>query len=219
MIRTTLLVGLSLVLLAGCETLPKDIKAKESATPSLADALQAVENNVRQASLVTLSDFYWNAPPVVRDEANTDLHKDVQEAQCLQKVANPLLPVISGAYSVALQGAITKAATGSAGGTAAPPGMSVKYQYQVSTKQQQQVTVPITFVSALELGNFYFAYQARELSDLGAGKTKALCHLATERHNISSAVLRQVKAYNPNMCPKTSGRENPIAPTAANVIG
>ena len=57
MIRTTLLVGLSLVLLAGCETLPKDIKAKESATPSLADALQAVENNVRQASLVTLSDF------------------------------------------------------------------------------------------------------------------------------------------------------------------
>lgn len=226
MVRTTFIVGLSLLLLAACETLPKNIKANESATPSLSQALQAVENNVREAALVTLSNFDVDAPPATIAQARKTLKEEVQDAQCIQAAANPLLPVISGAFSLSLQGAITKGSTTSASASI-PLGLTGGYQYQISTNQQQQVTVPVTFVSALELGSFYFGEQASQLSDMKRGKATAIENLHCAMEDIDRVVEAQVNAYmkakdgRVQVC-KEVGKKHPIkpiAPQAEDIVG
>jgi len=72
------------------------------------------------------------------------------------------VPVVTGPVSIALQGSVQWQGTGTASAT---PSLA----FAVTMGKQQQVTVPITFVSALGLPGFYMGQQLATLANLDAG--------------------------------------------------
>lgn len=125
----------------------------------LASALAITERDLRAASPVVLAD--------VGTEREEAIVSAIQAAQCVEpRTANPFVPVMTGPVSLALQGQI-QAQSSLTGG--APLG----FTFQVTRSKQQQVTVPVTFVSATGLPDFYMGQQLTELANLDAGSKDA----------------------------------------------
>jgi hypothetical protein len=80
------------------------------------------------------------------------LEDEIKLAQCLAGTANPFIPVFTGAFSIALQGSFTD--TAGASGTAPVWGGTLSASFSVS--KQQGITVPVTFVTVINVANFYF---------------------------------------------------------------
>jgi len=141
--------ALLIMCLSGCLTL----KPEDSEYVPLSTALQIVARDLNQATPVVLSDIDNNQAP---------LKNAIKAYQCADNVADPALFVITGPVSLQLQGSIQKQGQGSA--SSSPP--YVGFQIQKTKAQQQQLTVPITFVAASALPNFFLGQNLTNISTL-----------------------------------------------------
>lgn len=138
------------------------------APPSLKTGMMTIEKGVQETTPVTLSDLdpivvaAWRSkhpapvgPPQSADDLSPHerIVQQIRWGQCQSHTANPLLPVVSGAFSMALQGNFTSGASATGGGGPTGPTASGTLTFTIS--QQQTVTVPVTFVTAANMGNFY----------------------------------------------------------------
>jgi hypothetical protein len=181
--------------------------------------LAIVENDLRASHPVTLSDI-----GNVRKEL---IYQEIFTAQCASRavdpktgapvagtgVPNPLIPVITGPVSIALQGSIQQAGGLTVTGSATPSGA---LSYTVTQGQQQQVTVPVTFVSARGLPNFYMGQNLANLTNLseGADKKHIVAEIIGNRTALSTLVEAAIKAYpgDDSQCPKDVTDVAPVAP-------
>lgn len=125
-----------------------------SRTIPLSAALQIVEHDVSSTSPVVLGNI--GSVNFNRD----DITKAIHQAQCISGTSNPLVPVLSGPISIALQGSIQQAGGVTPTISATP---SLALSYTVTQGEQQQVTVPITFVALSGLPNFYMGQNLANL--------------------------------------------------------
>jgi hypothetical protein len=152
---------------------------------SLDEALGSVEQDLRKASPVSLADIA-SSIATRRDRALNV----IRATQCRDSLEKPLVPVVSGAVSVALQGSITdaRAETGNVS-----PTPSLQFAVTVTRGQQQQVTLPILFVSALGLADFYLGIKLGNLANMpDANKAPYIAEFSAVRDSISTAVNRLV---------------------------
>jgi hypothetical protein len=149
----------------------------------LSVALATTERDLRATSPVALSDL-----GTTREESITAA---IQAAQCIPpRSPNPLVPVITGPVSLAMQGSIQ--AQGGVTGSATP-----SIAFQVTGGKQQQVTVPITFVSARGLPDFYMGQQLTNLSNLDSGsndKTTDGAKVSAQKTALVGAILDRREA-------------------------
>ena len=75
-------------------------------------------------------------------------------SQCLSGTGNPLMPAFSGAFSLAVQSSINEGLGATATASGSPTG-AVTPTFTLA--KQQAITVPVTFVTAANLGNFYLS--------------------------------------------------------------
>lgn len=136
--------------LCACLTL----KPEESEYVPLSTALQVVARDLNQATPVVLTD--------IDKDQGTALKNAIKAFQCADQTADPPLFVITGSVSLQLQGSIQK--QGQVGANAAPP--YFQFQVQKTKAQQQQLTVPITFVAASALPNFFLGQNLTNMSTL-----------------------------------------------------
>jgi hypothetical protein len=149
----------------------------------LSVALATTERDLRATSPVALSDL-----GTTREGS---IVAAIQAAQCIPpQSANPLVPVITGPVSLAMQGSIQ--AQGGVTGSATP-----SIAFQVTGGKQQQVTVPITFVSASGLPDFYMGQQLTNLSNLDSGgndKTNEGARVSAGKTALVAAILDRREA-------------------------
>jgi len=194
-----------LLCLAGCFT----IKVPEPPTPPpdasewvpLATGLQVLARELQSATPVVLSDI---ETPQGKDQ----LKKAIFARQCAMKSEDPPLLVVTGSVSLQLQGSFQDQRQ-QGGNVGFPTAAQLSFQVQVAKARQQQLTVPITFVAALALPNFFLGQNLPNVSalpDKPAEKGKLDNPLADQKaelqqrvlrkaHALSDAVQEQVKAY------------------------
>lgn len=148
-LRVPCLAALCLSLCA-CLTL----KPEESEYVPLSTALQVVARDLNQATPVVLTD--------IDKDQGAALKNAIKAFQCADQTADPPLFVITGPVSLQLQGSIQR--QGQGGANAAPP--YFQFQVQKTKAQQQQLTVPITFVAASALPNFFLGQNLTNMSTL-----------------------------------------------------
>jgi hypothetical protein len=172
--------------LGGCTYLSQPVPIK--------DAMAIVERDLNDASPVALADVGTGREDVIKVAIRT--------AQCVQRTANPFVPVITGPVSLALQGSIQN--QGALAGSATP-----SLTFTITQGKQQQVTVPITFVSALGLPNFYMGQQLANLTNLDSGandksqtgkqvsgyKTTAVNSIWINTNNLQALTQKTVDSY------------------------
>jgi hypothetical protein len=176
----------------------------------LNEALAIVENDLRASAPVALSDLGG----VRKDK----ISQGIFTAQCASRrtdpqtgavipgsgTPNPLIPVITGPVSIALQGSIQRA--GAFTGTASPTTPSLAGSYTLTQSKQQQLTVPITFVSARGLPNFYMGQNLTNLTNLdkGADKDRLVGEILANQRALAKLVEEAMAAYpaNESSCPK-----------------
>ena len=149
----------------------------------LSVALATTERDLRATSPVALSDMGTSR--------EGSIVAAIQAAQCIPpRSANPLVPVITGPVSLAMQGSI-QTQTGLTG--SATPSIA----FQVTGGKQQQVTVPITFVSASGLPDFYMGQQLTNLTNLDSGgndKTAEGARVSAGKTALVAAILDRREA-------------------------
>jgi hypothetical protein len=143
--------------LCACIT-PKTPSPKDSVWVPLPTALQVVARDLNQSMPVVLSDIQGA-------EGKQKLKDAIKAFQCADKSADPPLLVITGPVSLALQGSI-QIQNQIGGGVGYPTLAQLSYQVQVAKAQQQQLTVPITFVAASALPNFFLGQNLTNVSAL-----------------------------------------------------
>lgn len=185
------------------------LKPDESTPVGLADALHVLQDQLQGAAPVTLGTIDTNA-------GKEEFAKAAKQAQCADKIANPLMPVITGAISVALQGSITKASAGTLTASLTPSGA---YQYTVTRGQQQQVTVPLTFVPLSGIPNFYLGQNLANLNGLSDDQKKPFISLLMEkRKKLDTEVTKAIDAggkldlSNPDICPPPDQMKSVVVP-------
>lgn len=147
-------VGLLLMCLASCAM---TLKPEDSEYVPLSTALQVVARDLNQATPVVLSDVDKDGAHALKDA--------IKAFQCADKTADPPLFVITGPVSLQLQGSIQRQAQ--AGGQAGfPAAGQFSFQVQKTRAQQQQLTVPITFVAASALPDFFLGQNLPNVSTL-----------------------------------------------------
>jgi hypothetical protein len=95
----------------------------------------------------------------------TPLSQYVASLQCTYETSNPVVPVVTGPVSLAVQVSTTK--TGTAQVTIAAPLPSGQIGGSYARADQEGVTIPITFVSAINLSDFYLGQVMPYFANLG----------------------------------------------------
>jgi hypothetical protein len=142
----------SLAVLCLCLCACLTLKPEESEYVPLSTALQVVARDLNQATPVVLTDIDKNQGAALKNA--------IKAFQCANQTADPPLFVITGSVSLQLQGSIQK----QGGANAAPP--YFQFQVQKTKAQQQQLTIPITFVAASALPNFFLGQNLTNVSTL-----------------------------------------------------
>jgi hypothetical protein len=133
------------------------LKPEDSEYVSLSTALQVVARDLNQATPVVLSDVDKNGAQGLKDA--------IKAFQCADKIADPPLFVITGPVSLQLQGSVQRQMQ--AGGQAGfPLAAQFSFQVQKTKAQQQQLTIPITFVAASALPDFFLGQNLTNVSTL-----------------------------------------------------
>jgi len=146
--------GLLVLFLCSCAL---TLKPEDSEYVPLSTALQVVARDLNQATPVVLSDVDKDGAKALKDA--------IKAFQCADKTADPPLFVITGPVSLQLQGSIQRQAQ--AGGQAGfPAAGQFSFQVQKTKAQQQQLTVPITFVAASALPDFFLGQNLTNVSTL-----------------------------------------------------
>lgn len=203
MILRRLCVALAVACLQGCITY-----SPEASTPvRLEDALKIVARDLNKASPVVLSDIH--------EDGKSPLKEAIRARQCATSQADPPLPVITGPVSLQLQGQIQGQVQGGAGiGTAS-------FQVQATRSQQQQLTIPITFVPASALANFFLGQNVPNVSGIpkkadmpkgydGDDSVSLILKLVGKASAITNATKSQIDAFQ-NLKKDAKGNVEPDA--------
>jgi len=194
-------IGLSCVAALSSVGCVVHISPDESNPVPIKVALEVVERDLKDAAPVKLGEIDTLS-------GKAEITKAIQAAQCSDDSSNPLMPVISAAISLALQGSITKAQGGTATASLTP---SLAYQYTVTKGQQQQVTVPVTFVPLSTLPDFYLGQNLANFNGLSdAEKKKYVDQLEPKRKAIAD-LISGLPAFNASTCEKDP-QKRPIVP-------
>jgi hypothetical protein len=222
--RTKLLLGklLSLPFVLSLTACP-NVEAYWSTPISIKEGLAVVERDLAQANPVVLSEV----PPVSKSpqpgpDWTDSIRKAIFAAQCLNRVNNPPVPVLTGAISVALTGQFTTTPSAQIGWTAGPSG---QLGFQVSISQTQGLTIPIQFISARALPNFYLQ-QNLAMLQYADDKTKAtlIPDIVSTRQRLEDVVTSAIQDYpeDSGICPATLDQAlvaSPIVPATTPPVG
>jgi hypothetical protein len=110
------------------------------------DGLVVLEHDVNQVNPLPLSDQSGG-------KGDSAIITNIENAQCVANSLNPLVPVISGAFSLQLMGQLQTTGTGGGIIAGAP---SIPLSFAIQVQKGQQITVPITFVALATLPDYYF---------------------------------------------------------------
>ena len=173
---------IAVILIQGCSLFST---SGDSTPVPVKDALLTLEDQLQAATPVTLG-------TVGTDEGKNRFKDAVRAAQCKDKTANPLMPVITGPISLQVQGSVTKAGGGALTGSLTPSGT---YTYTVTKGQQQQFTVSYSFVPISGLANFFLSQNVASLANLpdGEPKKKVVTSLTDAWKYINDAVAEIAK--------------------------
>lgn len=214
----SVLILMCLFLGSGCP-----LPASASKPVALNDALAIVENDLRASGPVELSDI----SSVRKDSVRKDkISQEIFTAQCASRkvdpktkvpipgtgTPNPLVPVVTGPISMALQGSIQQAPGVTVTGSATP---SAALSYTITQAQQQQVTVPITFVSARGLANFYMGQNLANLTNLEKeDKAPFVKQILKNQADLSKIADATIAAYPEDdaTCPNDLTSPAPVPP-------
>jgi len=170
----------------------------------LKTALAVLERDLQETAPVALTDLDGTAPGGAEK-----IKEAIFLAQCLSKSPNPLVPVLNGPISVAVQGSISQAGGGT-GTIGVTPSLALSYT--VTQAQQQQLTVPLSFISARGLPNFYLGQNLANLNGLSDDeKKKFVEQLEASQGRLRAVVDEQINAFERQKagCPK-----DPLIPVA-----
>jgi hypothetical protein len=188
-----------LLSLAACP----NIEAYWSTPLSIQEGLALVERDLAQAKPVVLSEIPPTSTSLQLPVPNwrDSIKSAISTAQCLNHVNNPPVPVLSGPISVALTGQFTSTPSGQIGWSTGPTG---QLGFQVSVSQSQGLTIPVQFISARALPNFYLQQNLAMLQYADDNSKKTLVsEIFTTRTNLEAAVKEAIQAYPPTSCPST----------------
>lgn len=124
----------------------------------LATGLQALARDLNEATPVALSD-------IKKVDGQAQLKAAIFARQCAVHVPDPPLPVITGPVTLQLQGSFQDQRQAGAN-VGFPTAAQVSFQVQVAKARQQQISVPITFVPASALSNFFLGQNLTNVSTL-----------------------------------------------------
>jgi len=200
------------VAIGACISLPlaacHSFFVKESTPISIKEGLALVERDLAQASPVVLPDLAKNPGGAVAPIFN---------AQCLNNLADPPVAVIAGAISVALTGTFTTTPSAQISWTGTGPGAQLGFQ--VSVAQAQALTIPVTFVSARALPNFYLGQNLANLAGFDPKdpeKAKLVADIVTTHDALEPIVAQAIADYpgNKAKCPATLDKvgTSPVIP-------
>ena len=185
---------ISLISLCGCSSFFE----KASEPISIKKGLALVEHDLAQAAPVVLSDVARNP---------TGFSSAIFNAQCLNGVANPPVPVIVGPIQVALTGSFTTTPSAQVGWNATGP--SGQLGFQVAAARTQGLTIPVTFVSASALPDVYLSQSLSYLTGLDPQdeeKISLVKEIVSTRDNILEPIVKDaIQAYPGNIvnCPSS----------------
>ncbi len=185
--------------LAGCHAL----EVMESTPISIKEGLALVERDLAEASPVILPDLTKNPSAAIPSIFN---------AQCLNDLPNPPVAVISGPISVALTGTFTTNPSAQVSWSGTGPGGQIGFQ--VSLAQAQALTIPVTFVSALGLPNYYLGQNMANLANFdpnNTDKAKIVSEIVKVRDSLVPIIAAAVAAYPGDKanCPSTLDKVGP----------
>jgi hypothetical protein len=196
-VKRKLLLCLIAVATQGCVI---HLAPDESDPVPLKYALAVVDRDLRNTSPATLGD-------VESVDGKAKIVAAIKVARCADDSENPLEPVITGAISVALQGSISKAKGGTGTVSATP---SLAYAYTVTKGQQQQVTVPITFVPLKTLPDFYLGQNLANFNGISDKDKKSFVDELLRKRHLLQDLIAKLAAYNKGEC--SDEEKNPIVP-------
>jgi hypothetical protein len=124
----------------------------------LATGLQALARDLNEAAPVALSD-------ITKNDGRAQLKAAIFARQCAVHAPDPPLPVITGPITLQLQGSFQDQRQGGAN-VGFPTAAQISFQVQVAKARQQQISVPITFVPASALSNFFLGQNLANVSTL-----------------------------------------------------
>jgi hypothetical protein len=198
--RTTVLLIVTTMWCGGCSTFRVIEEAGTTPVP-FDKALKGVEQDVRDAQPIILSS-------IGNSGGSAALEASLESIQCAANLADPIIPVFTGPVQLTLQGTISEAG---AFAISATPSLTTT----VTRQAQQQVMVPMTWVSMATLADFYLSQElaylqyatllsvvpdAATFTDSAgasviykADVTTAVEHLIATRHEIAIVVAHRLK--------------------------
>jgi hypothetical protein len=172
----------------------------ESNPVPLKDALLVLDRDLRATSPARLGD-------VEDPKGKLAIIAAMETARCADNSPNPLEPIITGAIAVALQGSITKASGGTGTISTAP---SLGYTYTVTGGQQQQVTIPITFVPLRTVPDFYLGQNLANFNGMSDDAKKPYVEALLKKRRLLIDLIIGLPPYDASVC--TNDQKNPIVP-------
>jgi hypothetical protein len=184
-------IATSACLMGACFSL-RNVEAYAAKPIPLATALAGVQSDLRKAGPVVLSDVDGS------EERVKTVFTLIGASQCVNKTANPLIPVITGAVQLTLQGQVSESGQFTVSAT---PGV----QATVTRQVQQQLMVPMTFVALSNLADFYLGQQLTSLQYLSLGGDAhkdevwvMVSRVIKTRDRVFTIAEKQRKAYPPS---------------------
>jgi hypothetical protein len=120
--------------------------------------LQALARDLNEATPVALSD-------IKKADGKAQLKAAIFARQCVVHAPDPPLPVITGPVTLQLQGSFQDQRQ-LAAQVGLPTAAQIGFQVQLAKARQQQISVPITFVPASALSNFFLGQNLTTVSTL-----------------------------------------------------
>lgn len=120
--------------------------------------LQALARDLNEATPVALSD-------IKTADGKAQLKAAIFARQCVVHAPDPPLPVITGPVTLQLQGSFQDQRQ-LAAQVGFPTAAQIGFQVQLAKARQQQISVPITFVPASALSNFFLGQNLTTVSTL-----------------------------------------------------
>lgn len=188
-----LFVFLSVILLAGCATKPPGIDVHT--------AITALQKDLVIKGVIPVSNYQdWSF-----DQKNQFAY-DITREQCVQKTADPLVPVVSGEMSLGLSGSFTQ--SGNFQVNASPSGIpGFSFSGSGTKSAVQTINLPIQFVPVSVVPDVEMqvsSYRSGNiLSQNSSSRDERIAEILSERAAFKQYLVGIVSRYRPNLCPTT----------------
>jgi len=193
-------VGCCLILAGGLQGCVVHLAPDDSNPVPLKDALAVLDRDLRSTYPARLG-------AVDTPEGVAAITQVLITARCADDSVDPLQPVITGAISIAVQGSISKAA-GATGTVGATPSLALAYT--VTHGQQQQITLPMTFVPLRTLPDFYLGQNLANFNGLTDAQKKPFVDKLIFKQQLLTKLIADLPTYDKAKC--TDTQKHPVVP-------